>query len=71
MLFRPKSKKRRRGFSFGESSYVKYEEVNISKSSGQEDTARMDEILDKIKEKGYDSLSKEEKAYLFKISNKE
>ena len=71
MLFRPKSKKRRRGFSFGESSYVKYEEVKKSKSSGQEDTARMDEILDKIKEKGYDSLSKEEKAYLFKISNKE
>ena len=28
----------------------------------------MDEILDKIKEKGYDSLSKEEKAFLFKIS---
>ena len=71
MLFRPKSKKRRRGFSFGESSYVKYEDVKKSKSSSQEDTARMDEILDKIKEKGYDSLTKEEKAYLFKISNKE
>ena len=61
-LFRPKSKKRRRGFSFGERSYVKYEDVKKSKSSSQEDTARMDEILDKIKEKGYDSLTKEEKA---------
>ncbi len=71
MLFRPKSKKRRRGFSFGESSHVKYEEVKNSKSSGQDDTARMDEILDKIKEEGYDALSKEEKGYLFKISNKE
>ena len=71
MLFRPKSKKRRRGFSFGESSYVKYEDVKKSKSSSQEDTARMDEILDKIKEKGYESLTKEEKAYLLKISNKE
>ena len=28
----------------------------------------MDAILDKIKDEGYDSLSKEEKAYLFKIS---
>ena len=74
MLFRPKSKKKRRGFSFGESSYVKYEEVKKTKGSSSkstQDTAKMDAILDKIKEKGYDSLSKEEKAYLFKISNEE
>lgn len=74
MLFRPKSKKKRRGFSFGESSYVKYEEVKKPKgtsSKSSQDTAKMDAILDKIKEKGYDSLSKEEKAYLFKISNEE
>jgi membrane associated rhomboid family serine protease len=74
MLFRPKSKKKRRGFSFGESSYVKYEEVKKPKgasSKSTQDTAKMDAILDKIKEKGYDSLSKEEKAYLFKISNEE
>ena len=71
MLFQSKSKKKRRGFSFGESSYVKYKDVKKSKSNDQEDTARMDEILDKIKEKGYDSLSQEEKAYLFKISNRE
>ena len=74
MLFRPKSKKKRRGFSFGESSYVKYEEVKKPKGASSEssqDTAKMDAIIDKIKEKGYDSLSKEEKAYLFKISNEE
>ncbi|REK67587.1 MAG: rhomboid family intramembrane serine protease [Bacteroidetes bacterium] len=74
MLFRPKSKKKRRGFSFGESSYVKYEEVKKPKGAStksSQDTAKMDAILDKIKEKGYDSLSKEEKAYLFKISNEE
>lgn len=74
MLFRPKSKKKRRGFSFGESSYVKYEKVKKPKGSSSkssQDTAKMDAILDKIKEKGYDSLSKEEKAYLFKISNEE
>ena len=68
LLFRPKSKKKRRGFSFGESSYVNYEEVNTKKSQKNVDTQRMDEILDKIKENGYDSLSKEEKAFLFKIS---
>lgn len=67
MLFRPKSKKKRRGFSFGERSYVKYEDVPTSKETVS-NTAKMDAILDKIKEKGYDSLSKEEKAYLFKIS---
>src|SRR6056300_2003328 len=64
MLFRPKSKKKRRGFSFGESSYVKYEEVKKPKGSSSKsskDTARMDAIPDTIKEKGYDSLSKEEK----------
>lgn len=31
---------------------------------------RMDEILDKISRQGYDSLSKEEKEILFKLSNK-
>ncbi len=30
---------------------------------------KMDEILDKISQSGYDSLTKEEKDYLFKISN--
>ena len=57
--------------SVSTSLHLVFADVKKSKSSGQEDTARMDEILDKIKEKGYDSLSKEEKAYLFKISNKE
>lgn len=34
------------------------------------DQAKMDEILDKIKDKGYDKLSKEEKDFLFKFSRK-
>ena len=69
------SKSSKGGFSFGDRNYVKYEEVKKKDSSGASssgpsaaDSARMDEILDKIKEKGYDSLSKEEKAFLFKIS---
>ena len=75
MLYSRPSKKKR-GFSFGKQSYVKYEEVKKPKagktsnksgaSAGEE--ARLNAILDKIKEKGYDSLSKEEKAFLFKIS---
>ncbi|MEL0334949.1 MAG: DUF6576 domain-containing protein, partial [Flavobacteriales bacterium] len=61
--------RKRRGFKFGERNYTKYEEVNKKKSdTPKTDTAKMDAILDKIKDKGYDSLSKEEKAYLFKIS---
>ena len=31
--------------------------------------AKLDAILDKIKASGYDSLSKAEKEFLFKISN--
>jgi membrane associated rhomboid family serine protease len=37
--------------------------------SKQADQQRMDEILDKISRSGYNSLSKEEKEFLFKISN--
>lgn len=36
-----------------------------------EKQARVDAILDKIKDSGYDSLSKEEKAFLFKVSKEE
>lgn len=75
MLYRRPSKKKR-GFSFGKQSYVKYEEVKKPKagktgtksSASPDEEARLNAILDKIKEKGYDSLSKEEKAFLFKIS---
>jgi len=59
--------RRRKGFRFGERNYTKYEEVKNS-SENNTNTEKMDAILDKIKEKGYDSLTKEEKAYLFKIS---
>ena len=50
-----------------------YSNVSAKKTSarGQDqpvrDQARMDEILDKISRSGYESLSKEEKDYLFKI----
>jgi membrane associated rhomboid family serine protease len=59
--------RKRKGFRFGERNYTKYEEVKNS-SENNTNTEKMDAILDKIKEKGYDSLTKEEKAYLFKIS---
>lgn len=75
MLYRRPSKKKR-GFSFGKQSYVKYEEVKkprtgktgTKSSASPDEEARLNAILDKIKEKGYDSLTKEEKAFLFKIS---
>ncbi|NVK28664.1 MAG: rhomboid family intramembrane serine protease [Flavobacteriia bacterium] len=38
--------------------------------SGGNDQKRMDEILDKIKDHGYDKLSKEEKDFLFQFSKK-
>jgi len=37
---------------------------------GKEDQEKIDAILDKISQSGYDSLSKEEKEFLFKASNK-
>jgi membrane associated rhomboid family serine protease len=46
---------------------VSDEEYNIRKKSEQQ---RIDAILDKISKSGYESLSKEEKALLFKSSNK-
>jgi len=75
MLYSKPSKKKR-GFSFGKSSYVKYEDVKTSQGTSAKKSTKataMDEeylntILDKIKEKGYDSLTKDEKAFLFKIS---
>lgn len=40
----------------------------VSRNSSEQD--KVDEILDKIARSGYDSLSKEEKDFLFKYSNK-
>jgi hypothetical protein len=46
-------------------------EKNTSiKKVGDKEQAQVDEILDKINRSGYDSLSKEEKAFLFQYSNK-
>lgn len=42
----------------------------MSSSNLTSDQKRMDEILDKIKENGYDKLSKEEKDFLFQFSKK-
>lgn len=39
-----------------------------SQGSGQDTQARVDAILEKIKQSGYDSLTKEEKEFLFKAS---
>jgi membrane associated rhomboid family serine protease len=39
-------------------------------TEGVSDQEKLDTILDKIKQKGYDSLSSEEKAFLFKVSKK-
>jgi membrane associated rhomboid family serine protease len=69
-----RNSKKNRGFKFGDAPYVKYKDVNKNKpkertTSSKPSTTEMDAILDKIKEKGYDSLSAEEKATLFKISN--
>ena len=45
---------------------------NTTAGSGNvtDEQARLDTILDKIKQKGYDSLTKEEKEFLFKASQK-
>ena len=43
---------------------------NITFSGSNFDQKKIDSILDKISESGYESLTKEEKNYLFKASNK-
>lgn len=49
---------------------TKPNQAQKAKSSVDEDKQkRMDEILDKIAQSGYDSLTKSEKEFLFKISN--
>lgn len=51
------------------------QKANSGSARPQQDTdlnhqERVDAILDKIKEAGYDNLTKEEKEFLFKVSNK-
>ena len=46
----------------------KRQKTNTTQRRTVSDQERIDSILDKIKESGYDSLSKEEKAFLFKVS---
>ena len=49
-------------------NYKSDEEYNYEKKANQQ---QMDEILDKISKSGYESLSKEEKAVLFKFGKKD
>lgn len=71
-----KTHKTKKGFGFGSAARSTTttgkpprddKEYNRDKNSRQE---RIDEILDKISKNGYDSLSKEEKEFLFKQSKK-
>ncbi len=79
-LFRPKPK-HRNDYGRGERAYADGEkhqkQAKTSKKGGNtegggaSDTqARVDEILDKIKQNSYDSLTKEEKDFLFNASKK-
>jgi membrane associated rhomboid family serine protease len=79
-LFRPKPKSNK-NFERGERAYAdakrQQSQARSNQKSGNteggtltEQQAKVDEILDKIKQKGYDSLSKEEKEYLFNASKK-
>jgi membrane associated rhomboid family serine protease len=58
--------KRKRKFKVVHNNFKTDEEYNLDKSVQQK---KVDEILDKISKSGYDSLSKEEKDFLFKASN--
>ncbi len=51
----------------GEARHMKDEDFNLDKKKRQE---QVDRILDKISKSGYESLSKAEKEFLFKQSNK-
>ena len=76
-LFRPKPKSFK-GFERGERAYADSQKQaksnrkgrNTEGASSTDAQARVDEILDKIKQKGYDSLSKEDKDFLFNASKK-
>ncbi|MCI5055872.1 MAG: rhomboid family intramembrane serine protease [Flavobacteriales bacterium] len=58
--------KRKQKFRVVHNTYKTDEEYNLDKRHQQK---KVDEILDKISKSGYDSLSKEEKDFLFKASN--
>jgi membrane associated rhomboid family serine protease len=68
-LFAPSGKKRRHlKVMHGEKNYRTKNEVRTI--AEQEADKRVDDILDKISKSGYESLSQEEKTYLFNYSNK-
>lgn len=73
----PKPKPQKKAKATSKTSNKRRQKARAAHSSDTESSAtpsgqqaKIDSILDKIKESGYDSLSKEEKDFLFKISNK-
>ena len=68
----PKQKTKRRGpkMAYRNPEKQRDEEVKGERRMDVDDQAKIDAILDKIKEAGYDSLTKEEKEFLFKASKK-
>ena len=80
-LFNKSNKKRKQNFTFqrNEKSFAKTGKTSqktANKSNRRSDTEgvseqeKLDIILDKIKQKGYDSLTSDEKDFLFKVSKK-
>jgi membrane associated rhomboid family serine protease len=74
-----KSKKNTFKFERNEKAYAKTEKTSQNTANkgtrrpnteGVSDQEKLDTILDKIKQKGYESLSAEEKEFLFKVSKK-
>lgn len=63
----PKKKKKKKSENIYTETYVSDEDYNRKKHENQE---KIDKILDKISEKGYNALSKEEKDFLFSNSSK-
>lgn len=70
-----KGKGANKGFSFGDRPYKAKKTSSNGRSRSAhnitpEDEARVNSILEKIEREGYDKLTKEEKSFLFKFSQK-
>lgn len=66
-IFKSSKRKSKLHVKYKKKTHFSDEEFKSAKKAEQE---KVDRILDKISRSGYDSLSKEEKAFLFKASNK-
>jgi len=69
---KPKIKVSHKSSTFGKTSTKQKSKPSSQNPHGQQDVSQeeIDKILDKIAEKGYESLSKEEKQKLFNASKK-